>query len=40
MGAMNLPATQKPHVPTLVSAAIVILVLLVIYHLAMGAKRR
>lgn len=39
---MTMPAslkTQKPHVPTLVSAVIVIVVLLVLYHMVAGRKR-
>lgn len=40
MGAMNLPTTQKPHAPTLVMAIVAILVVVIVYHLMMGAKRR
>lgn len=39
MAGMNLPTTQKPHVPTLVGVLIVVVVVLVFYHLAMGKKR-
>lgn len=31
---------QKPHVPTLVSALVVVVLLLGLYHLSMGRKRR
>jgi hypothetical protein len=36
---MTLTDTQKPHVPTLASAVIALLVIVVIYHLAFSKRR-